>query len=565
MLRRTPGRPVSRRSGSNTRPSAFLAALAATTLAACSSGASPTVETGPIPTAAPVGSATSTSSAPAQETLAPLYGGLGPHARTIVTSSDRAQAYFDEGLLFMYAFGTSIARASFRSARMEDPGCAACWWGEAWSWSSYLNGGMPPDNERQAYAAIQTALERKAHASAVEQALIDAFAVRYEAEPNPDRRRSLDSLYAREMEEVARRFPDDLDVQTLYAEALMLLRPRRGSVDLEADDVKRILPVLEGVLAKDVRHPGACHLYIHLVEASQNPGLAEACADDLGDAIAVSHIRHMPSHIYMNIGRYADAVRSNQRAWHADQMADFGGPPGVYPSHNLHMLLFAAVLDGQSAVAIQAAKDLAREQGSWAWYYPVTLAHFGRWTEILEATARPEDPFHRAMWHYAFGLARLRTDHADGAPEDLAAMDRIIAGLDPEAQFRFHAQATLLQIPRSILAAEIAHDAGRGEEAVALLEHAVEVEDGLVYDEPEPWHQPARHFLGAILLRMNRPVEAEAVYREALIDHQDTGWALFGLRQALDAQGRTAAAQEAGRDFERHWARADIWLRSSRF
>jgi tetratricopeptide (TPR) repeat protein len=367
------------------------------------------------------------------------------------------------------------------------------------------------------------------------------------------------------MGEVADGFPDDLDVQTLHAEALMLLRPRRGSVDLEAPDVRAILPILEGVLRRDIRHPGACHLYIHLLEASSDPGRAEACADYLGDQIAISHIRHMPSHIYMNIGRYTDAVRSNQRAWHADQMAEHGGPPGVYPSHNLHMLLFAAVLDGQSAVAIQAAKDLSRVQPSWAWYVPVTLAIFGRWDEVLALTDEPADSFQAAMWHYARGMALLRTGDAPGAAREVARVEALRLEVGEDAQFRFHDQRDLLGIPYGILAAEIAHAAGRGEEAIEVLETALAIEDGLVYDEPEPWHLPVRHVLGAVLLDLGRPAEAEVVYRAALADHHDTGWSLLGLEQSLQAQGRIAEARETRAAYERSWSRADIWLRSSRF
>jgi len=532
--------------------------LALALVAGCAGGRPADVRSGPSAHGASGGD-------PATTAPTPLYGNLGPHSRPIVTSSDRAQAYFDDGLLFMYAFGTGSALESFRAARDEDPGCAACWWGEAWALSPYLNGGMGADAERRAYDAIREAETRAGRASEVEGALIEAFTVRYEAEPTPERRKALDSLYARRMGEVAERFPDDLDVQTLWAEALMLLRPRRGSVDLDAPDVRRILPILEGVLARDIRHPGACHLYIHLVEASSEPVRGEACADHLGDAIAVSHVRHMPSHVYMNIGRYGDAVRGNQRAWHADQMAAHGGPPGVYPSHNLHMLLSAAVLDGQSAVAIQAARDLAREQPAWAWYVPVTLSIFGRWTEVLELGTEPEDPFQGAMWRYARGMAHLRTGDPAAAAADLARLDEIRAALPPDGRFRFHDQATLLGLPRGILAAEIARAAGRDDEALALLEDAIAVEDGLVYDEPEPWHLPARHVLGAILLDMDRAKRAEIVYREALEDHPGSGWALFGLARALDAQGKRTEARETRVAFQQAFGRADIWLRASRF
>ena len=260
-----------------------------------------------------------------------------------------------------------------------------CFWGEAWAHSPYLNGRMSLESEKKGYAAIQRARELGDYANAKERAVIETFAVRYGQEPTEEMRRPLDTLYSDAMAELVTRYSDDLDLATLYGESLMLMRPRRGSVDLEDPSVRAILPVLEGVLARDIKHPGACHLYIHLVEASPEPQRAEACADHLGDAIpGASHIQHMPSHIYLNIGRYGDAVRSNQNAWHVDQQAAYGGPPGIYPSHNLHMLLYAATLDGQSAVAIQAARDLGKVSESHSFYPPVVLATFGRWEEVLE-------------------------------------------------------------------------------------------------------------------------------------------------------------------------------------
>ena len=497
----------------------------------------------------------------------PLYGNLGPHNRTITTSSHMAQAYFSEGLQFMYAFGPSSALLSFREAQRHDPNCAMCFWGEAWALSPYLNGRMRPAKEKEAYAAIHKAKDLSArHANDVEQALIEAFKSRYTDEPTAETRRPLDSLYSREIREVAESYPHDADIQTLYGESLMLLRPRRGSVDLADPSVKTILHILEGVLERDVKHPGACHLYIHLVEASLEPARAEACADYLGDAIpGASHIRHMPSHIYMNIGRYSDAVRANQNAWHVDQQAAYGGPPGIYPSHNLHMLLFGATLDGQSAVAIQAAKDLAKVSPNWAFYYPVSLANFGRWEEVLEFDRNYDDPFQEGMLRYAKGMARLRTDDLGLAKAELQAVRTIIEQLPESAQFRFHSQSVVLSIPAGILEGEIAAAEGRYEDAERILEATVETEDGLTYDEPEPWHRPARHVLGAILLEMDRAGDAVRVYRDALEDHPRNGWSLFGLEQALRAQGKDGEADRVQEQYERDWARSDVWLRSSRF
>ncbi len=385
-------------------------------------------------------------------------------------------------------------------------------------------------------------------------------------ETTAETRRPHDSLYPREIPEVAETYPHDNDIQALYGESLMLLRPRRGSVDLGNPSVQTILHVLEGVLERDIKHPDACHLYIHLVEASLEPARAEACADYLGDAIpGVSHFRHMPSHIYMNIGRYSVAVRANQNAWHVDQQAAYGGPPGVYPSHNLHMLLFGATLDGQSAVAIQAAKDLAKISPNWAFYHPVSLANFGRWEEVLEFDRSYDDPFQEAMLRYAKGMARLRTDDLGLAKAELQAVRTIIEQLPESATFRFHSQSVVLSIPAGILEGEIAATEGRYEDAVRILEATVETEDGLTYDEPEPWHRPARHVLGAILLEMDRAGDAVRVYREALEDHPRNGWSLFGLEQALRAQGEDGEADRVREQYERGWARSDVWLRSSRF
>ena len=496
----------------------------------------------------------------------PLYGNLGPHHMVITTSSDTAQRYFNEGLQFMYAFGVASARRSFREAQKHDPNCAMCFWGEAWGWAPHLTGGMGPEQERRAYEALEKARGLLRHATDRERALIETFATRFSANPSSDTRRSLDSAYSRAMRDLAAQYPQDNDIVGLYAESLMLLRPRRGSVDLDAPDVQRIIGVLESVLARDIRHPGACHWYIHLVEATDEPERAEACADHLGDAIpGASHIRHMPSHIYMNVGRYGDGVRANQKAWHVDQQAAYGGPPGIYPSHNLHMLLYGAVLDGQSAVAIQAARDVGKVSAQHGFYLPVTLAAFGRWDDILELTSPPEIEFHEGMWRFARGLARLRTDDTPGARKELRRLQAIIDEAPEDARFRFHPQTDLLGIPASILEGELLAADEAWDEAVRVLERGVALEDGLTYDEPEPWHVPVRHYLGAVLLESGDAAAAERVYREAIDVLENDPWALFGLEQALRAQGKQAEADRVQQEFERHFARADVWLRSSRF
>src|SRR5690606_7092639 len=279
-----------------------------------------------------------------------------------------------------------------REAQKRDPSCAMCWFGEAWAWGPYLNGPMSASNAPRAYAAIREAVRLRDNATDVERALIDAMAERYEPMHDAARRAPLDTAYAQALAEVYVRFPDDTDVGTLYAEALMLLEPRRGNWDVQKPAVQRIHALLDDVLTRDLHHPGACHLYIHATESTVRPEKAEACAEHLGRSIpGASHINHMPTHTFNRIGRWGDAVRANIESWHSDLKAEIGEGFAIYPSHNLHMLLFAASYDGQGAVAIQAAKDYAKITRDGAFYRTLTLARFGRFDEVLELSDPPED------------------------------------------------------------------------------------------------------------------------------------------------------------------------------
>jgi tetratricopeptide (TPR) repeat protein len=535
-------------------------------VAAAHRSASAGAEKGGAPTAA----ARETAAGHASGDTIPLYGNLGPHTRSITTASPLAQAYFDQAKQLTFAYGHPEALPSFREAQRQDPQCAMCYWGEAWAQGPYLNSSMDEDEGRAAYAAIQKAMELRHRGTDVERALIEAMATRYEPEPNEEHRARLDSAYADAMRSVVRRFPNDLDAGSLLGEALMLLRPRRFW-DENGDPmpgVEEMLAVLESVLARDIKHPGACHHYIHLVEAGPEPERAEACANYLGNAIpGASHINHMPSHIYMNIGRYGDAVRANQQAWHTDLKAAHGGPPGIYPSHNLHMMLFGAWLDGQSAVAMQAARDLARIAENSAFYVPLALVRFGRWEEVLELADGPDTPFQGALWDFSRGMATLRLGDAETAWGHLAEVDRVVDELpDSMSQsFRRHKQRDLLLMARGILAGEIEASAGRYDQAIEALRAAAAVEDNLNYDEPEPWPIPVRHVLGAVLLEAGWPSEAEVEYEKQLDHHKENGWSLFGLAQSLEAQGKDEEAAEVWQRFERAWPRSDLWIRSSRF
>jgi hypothetical protein len=282
----------------------------------------------------------------------PLYPkALGKFHRPISSMNPEAQAYFDQGFQLMYAFGKQDATRSFREAEKRDPNCAICFWGEAWSWGSYLNGPMTPAEAPFAYAAAQKAIAiAPGHSTSEERDLVDAMTHRYIEHFNPDKRRDQDMAYAEEMRKLAAKYPKDLDVLTLYADSLFVMEPRRGWRDINSSHVQRIEAILEAALKIDPEHVGACHLYIHLTEATAVPGKAKACADSLSSKIpGASHLNHMPAHTYNQIGRWGDSVRANIEAYHSDLKAKVGEGFAIYPDHNLHMLLFAASMDGQGA------------------------------------------------------------------------------------------------------------------------------------------------------------------------------------------------------------------------
>jgi tetratricopeptide (TPR) repeat protein len=492
----------------------------------------------------------------------PLYtAGLGPFHRKIATTNQEAQAFFDQGFQMMYAFAKLDAVRSFREAWKRDPDCAICYWGEAWAWGSYLNGPMSAEQSPFAYAAAKKALSLRARATPQEQAFIDAIQVRYVKDFDVKRRVEQDKAYAGAMQKVAEQYPDDLDAGTLYADALFLLEPRRGTRDVNAPNIKRLHAALERVLEKDPKHPGACHLYVHATESTVRPDKAEACAALLGNTIpGASHINHMPSHTFNEVGRWGDSVRANLQAWHSDQKAEFGEGFAIYPDHNLHMLLYAAAMDGQGAVAIQAGKDYAKRTND-SMYHVLTLIRFGRFDEVLDISKRPERELPGATWDFAQGYAYLRTKQPDFARVYLARVQKTAE--TSNAEFRGHSAKHLIGLLAGILEGEIARDAGDLAAAITAFERAVAADDALEYDEPEPLPFPARHWLGAALLEAKRFADAEQIYRDDLADHPHNGWSLLGLQQALKAQGKTDAAVDA--DLQASWSRSDTWIRSSRF
>jgi tetratricopeptide (TPR) repeat protein len=487
--------------------------------------------------------------------------GLGTFTKPISSASKEAQSFFDQGFQMMYSFAKPEAVRSFREAWKRDPDCAICYWGEAWAWGSYLNAPMSSEEAPHAYAAVQKALSLKSRATAKERALIDAMAVRYVEKFDAARRVEQDRNYADAMQKVSAQYPDDLEIATLYADALFLLQPRRGTRDVNDPNVHRLHQVLEGILARDVRHPGACHLYVHSTESTIVPGRAETCAEFLGQSIpGASHINHMPSHTWNEVGRWGDSVRANLAAWHSDQRAAVGEGFAIYPEHNLHMLLYAASYDGQGAIAMRAGKDYTKLTGE-SFYEVLTLIRFGRFNEVLEVTNRPKPDLQGGLWDFSQGYAHLKEGNVDFAHLYLGRVKK--ADETSTAGFRVHTAKDLLSIAAGVLEGEIQRMAGDRDGAIGSFQRAAAIQEALVYDEPEPLPFSAFHWLGAALLESGRFDDAEKAYRAELKDHPHNGWSLLGLQQALKGKGITSPEVDA--DYSASWSRSDTWIRSSRF
>ena len=486
---------------------------------------------------------------------------LGSYEWKISTDNEQAQAYFKQGMQLRYAYNVNEAARSMAEARRLDAECAMCYWGEAFALGSFLNGVMSAEKGPYAHEAIEKAVALANNAPDVERDLIMAARVRYPAEWDPENRRPVDEAFAAEMATVYEKYPDNHDVAVVYAVALFMLEERRGNRDIADPDVVRLHGVLTRVLDENIAHPGACHLYIHATESSQEPGRALDCAAHLGAAVPVaSHIQHMPSHTWNEVGHWGKSVRANTAAYNSDRKAKENKGFSYGPSHNLHMLLFAASYDGQGAAATQAGKDYRKETDN-AMYEVMTLVRFGRFDEVVDKDNRPDDEVGAAMWDFAYGYASLKEGDMRTAKK---MRDRTLEyAATTDKNFRFHPAGQVVGTVAHVLEGEILWSEDDHTGAIAAFERAVEVEDSMAYDEPEPLPFAARHWLGAALIESGRYADAERHYRVELVDHPHDIWSLHGLKAALAAQGKTDPDVDA--DFEMSTARMDVWITSSRF
>ncbi len=503
---------------------------------------------------------------------------LGSFHRRVTTASPAAQAAFDRGLVGVFGFDHETAIEAFRQASASDPACAMACWGIALAAGPHINN--PAMDEAQAKTAAENIEKAKAllgSATPVEIALIEALARRY-AWPPPPSRASLDADYAAAMREVYRDNPRDPDVGALFAESLMDLRPW----DLWTPEGKaqpgtaEILSVLNSVLTLAPHHPGANHYLIHSLEASPYPERALEAADRLRPMRnGTSHLVHMPGHIDLRMGRYADAEACNERAVELDRvMAAAGRGQGfytMYRAHNLHFLAYAAMFQGRGAVAIRAAREVTAImpaalvdayadylEGFLAAPYHV-LVRFGRWEEILaEPEPGPNRPATTAFRHYARGVAFATLGRLEEALAEQEAFLKTRGAVPESATIGNNTTRVVLDIAQGMLAGELAYRQGRADEAFAVLREGVKREEALRYDEPWGWMQPVRHALGALLLEQGRAEEALLVYTADLARHPANSWALHGLAECLRTLGREEEAAAADQRFQEAWKRADV-------
>jgi tetratricopeptide (TPR) repeat protein len=517
----------------------------------------------------------------------PLYEGLGDYSRKITTKSAKAQRYFDQGLALLHGFNHAGAIRSFQEAVRLDPQCAMAHWGVALAAGPHINYTLvPPPMAELAWKELALAKQHASNASKVERALIDALSKRY-ANPQPDDRSPLDQAYADAMREVWKKFPNDVDVGALFAEAMMDLRPwNQWTLEGQPNPgTEEIIATLDAVLKLNPRHPFANHLYIHAVEASPHPERADAAADRLRKLQpGLAHNVHMPSHIDIRCGHWHEAIATNAKAVQADKRfrnATGNRPLGLFPlyaAHNQHMLAYAALMTGQSKLAMRYVREMIKDLPAefvkenavlveaFGAVPMEVMMRFGKWDDIL---AEPENypdymPFARAFHHGARAIAFAAKTDTENARKEQAIFRELIQRVPKETAVSNNTAESIIALANRMIEGEILIAEGKLDQGLDELRAALTLEDALKYDEPPAWMIPSRHTIGANLTAVGRFAEAEQVYRDDLKRLPENGWSLFGLSEALDAQQKRGAELEAMRArFKKVWAKADVKITSS--
>lgn len=516
-----------------------------------------------------------------------LISGLGDVHHPVSTSKPEAQRFFDQGLALVYGFNHEEGVRSFKRAAEIDPQLAMAHWGVALALGPNINMDVDAEHEKAAYEAVQKALALSSKASEAERAYINALSKRYSNDPKADLKKlSID--YKNAMADVTRRFPDDLDAATLYAESIMVLRPwqfwtREGK---PAEGTEEMVAILESVLRRDPQHTGANHYYIHAVEASPHPEWALPSAQRLKVlAPMAGHLVHMPAHIDIRAGNYDAAARSNAYAAEADrEYFKVTGQQGMYPmmyySHNLHFLAVAHGMQGRYQDARRAADQLYAHLGQFLQgsgpeldavlplldaFMPtptLIMVRFRRWDDILKSPAPDQKlTVTTALWHFGRAMAYASTGKVENAEKERTIVVSAAKALPADRMYGFNTATSVFGVAENVMNARIAMAKSDRKAAIEFLKKALVVEDSLNYDEPEDWYIPVRESLGGALILSGDYPEAERVFRAELEKHRRNGRALFGLLESLRAQGKKQAAEFIQREFEASWRNADTKLR----
>ena len=520
---------------------------------------------------------------------APLLKGLGNHSFKISSDVEGVQEYFDQGLIMAFAFNHAESVRSFKAAQRLDPNCAICFWGEALARGPNINvtsdgkAVMSPENRIEALKAFKIAFSLKESASLKERDFIESLKTRYNGKPETSRV-DLDLNYAKSMEDLYKKYPNDNDAASLYAEALMITMPWNYWAEdgNPKPDTVKVISTIERVLELDENHPLAIHLYIHAVEASSDPGRAEAAADRLGKLVpGAGHLVHMPSHIYWRVGRYKDASQANIEAAKVDedyiaQCNAQGFYPALYYPHNIHFLWAASTMEGKSELSIESALKVSNYVSEEQirsvpflefFHTPPLLSYvrFGKWQEILDYEEPIEDfKYSRSIYNYAKSIAYAATGDIEKAKKHQKLITSFVDSLEVGAMVKAgHPTKQLIEIANNLAMGSISMYQKDYLSAINNFEKAVLLQDNLPYTEPPFWYYPTRQTLGHVLLQSEKPYEAIKTFKEDLEDYPKNGWSYYGLHKAYEEIGDSLNSKKSFNMFENLWKESDIKVSSS--
>jgi len=514
---------------------------------------------------------------------APLFEGLGSHTFPISTKNKMAQKYFDQGLKLAYAFNHTEAHRSFKEASKLSESTAFTYWGQAYAIGPNINDPFIDDQRKQmAVENLTKAKELSDNASPLEKSLIDALMARYDLDGDSITVNS--TAYMEKMKTVAEKFPDNADVQTLYAAAIMNTMPWNywNKDNTPKENTPAIMEALKSALSIDKDHAGAYHYHIHLTELPF-PDEAANSGDQLASLMpGAGHIVHMPSHAYIRVGRYKDAAEANLKAIKADEKyisqcySQGIYPLGYYP-HNIHFLWSAATHMGDRETALAAARKTAEKSSrelqeaipvlqEFAAIPIQAYVRFGQWDEILTIPNPGNNLKHlKVFWLYGRGLGFIAKDNTGEAAEELSFLKEMVmdSSLNEIILYSYNTTHQVAQIAHDVLAAELASANGDITSAKRYFQSAIEHEDNLNYTEPPAWHLSTRLNYGDFLVEQKEYEEAEVIFRQDLEVWRSNGWALRGLYNALQGQGKKSEADEIMKKFENSWQYSDIDIESA--